>query len=390
MAQTVDKPRVLIVGGGFAGVNAAIQLEKMSDKISLTLISDKSWHDYKPRTFKILENGKSASICIPLNDLLSKASVVVDAVRNVDLENRLVMGESMIEYPYDYLILASGSKVNFHGVPVIEDLTYSVNSTAEAVVLREHIEKIVASMRYDDDLKKTSLGHFLIVGGGGTGVEVAAAVNRCANDLAEIYGIDSSFITVDLFHSGSRLLNKLKPEASNAVAKRLRLLGVNIYYNRRLMQEHLEDISIGDLHVKADTIIWTAGVRSNTLLLYDNDSIDEYLTLKDHHEVYVIGDAGRDEYFGMAQTAMEHAKYVTESIRNKINNIQNKPYEPKPVYYAITVSSGWAVVQSKHLVITGWVGWLIRRYIDLRYLALRLPLGEAWRIFMGANPNMDI
>jgi len=388
LTQPTKKPSIIIVGGGFAGVNTAIQLKKLHEA-SVTLISDKSWHDYKARAFRVLEDGDTSSIYIPLADLVGENHFIVDAVQAIDLENHLVVGESMVEYPYDYLVLATGSKVNFHGVPMIGEMTFTVNSSREAAVLRQHLEKSLAAMKTANDEKKVSLGHFLIVGGGGTGIEVAAAVNKSARELAEIFGVDPSFITVDLFHSGSRILSKLKPEISEAVAKRLRMQGVNIFYNRRLTQEHLEDISIGDLHIKADTIIWTAGVKSNALLPYDNDSITEYLTLKEHPEVYVIGDAGRDEYYGMAQTALEHAKYVSECIKNRVHDIQNKPYIPKPVSYAVPVLSGWAAVQTKYLVITGWLGWLLRRSVDLRYLIYRLPLGEAWSIFTGTKPNNE-
>jgi len=388
LTQPTKKPSIIIVGGGFAGVNTAIQLKKLHEA-SVTLISDKSWHDYKARAFRVLEDGDTSSIYIPLADLVGENHFIVDAVQAIDLENHLVVGESMIEYPYDYLVLATGSKVNFHGVPMIGEMTFTVNSSREAAQLRQHLEKSLAAMKTASDEKKVSLGHFLIVGGGGTGIEVAAAVNKSARELAEIFGVDTSFITVDLFHSGSRILNKLKPEVSEAVAKRLRMQGVNIFYNRRLTQEHLEDISIGDLHIKADTIIWTAGVKSNALLPYDNASITDYLTLKDHPEVYVIGDAGRDEYYGMAQTALEHAKYVSECIKNRVHDIQNKPYIPKPVSYAVPVLSGWAAVQTKYLVITGWLGWLLRRSVDLRYLIYRLPLVEAWSIFTGTKQNNE-
>ena len=382
-------PKVLVVGGGFAGVNAAFQLRKLREKLSLNLISDKSWHDYKARAYKIIEDGDASGVYIPIEDVLGKDILKVDAVQEINLEKHLVKCESGASYPYDYLILATGSRVNFHGVSIIDDMTFSVNSSKDAAKLRLHIEKMIESMKNADTEKKISLGHFLVVGGGGTGLEVAATVSKAAHDLAHENGVDPSFITVDLFHSGSRLLNKLRPEISVEVANRLRLLGVNIFYNRRLMQEHLEDISIGDLHVKADTIIWTAGVKPNALLPYDNESIDEYLTLKEHPEVYVIGDAGKDEYYGMAQTALEHAEYVAGSIKNRLNNKENPPYLPKPVYYAVPVLSGWAAVQTKHLVITGWIGWLIRRYVDLRYLVNRLPIMEALSIFMGRKKEKD-
>ncbi len=389
MQSEKSKPRIIIVGGGFAGVNAALQLSKKVEReTDITLISDRDWHDYKACIFRIVEGNSVAGVYIPLNSFLDKVQLIIDPVQGADLEKRMIICESGAKYSYDYLILASGSSVNFHGVPIIGDMTFTINSSKEAVKLREHIQKTVQSITTADDKKKISLGHFVIVGGGGTGVEMAAAVARNARKTAIQNGVDPSLITVDLFHSGSRILDKLKPGISDVVDKRLRSLGVNIFYHRRLMREHLEDVSLGDLHIKADTIIWTAGVKPKTIIPYDTDAIDEHLNLKDHPEVYVIGDAGRDQYYGMAQTALEHAKYVSTSIQNNLRNRKTQPYIPKPVYYAVPVGTGWAAVQMKHIQLTGWLGWLIRRYVDLRYMVNRLPLGQAWRTFTG-TPRGD-
>jgi NADH dehydrogenase len=386
------KPRILIVGAGFAGVNAALQLwEKIGKKTVITIISNRDWHDYKARIFRIVEGYSASGVYIPLKSILGeKAKLIVDPVQGADLGKHVIKGESGAQYSYDYLILATGSVVNFHGVPIIKDMTFTVNSSIEAVRLSEHIEKTVGGMASADDAQRISLGHFVIVGGGGTGVETAAAVAINARKTAEESGVDTSLITVDLFHAGSRLLEKLKPELSDAVDRRLRSLGVNIFYHRRLMREHLEDVSIGDVHIKADTIIWTAGVRPNTIIPYEEGSIDEYLNLVGHPEVYVIGDAGRDQYYGMAQTAIEQAKYVSESIEKKVENQEIHPYTPKAVYYAVPMGSGWAAVQTRHIAVTGWLGWLIRRYVDLRYMVNRLPLRQAWRTFTGTPWDEEV
>ncbi|MEJ2097781.1 MAG: FAD-dependent oxidoreductase [Deltaproteobacteria bacterium] len=374
MGQTTKYPRVLIIGGGFAGVNTVLNLKKLHTKLDVKLISDKYSHDYKARIFKIIEDSDSSSVQIPLNDIIGEKNCFIDTVTEINLKEHLVKAKSKKEYSYDYLIIASGSQVNFHNVTVINDMTFSVNSSKEADLLRKHIEKTISSIKKAREEEKISLGHIVIVGGGATGVEIAAALTKSTKKLAEKYGIDKSMITIDLFHSGPRLLNKLKPQVSQAVEKRLRLLGVNIFYNRRLQKEHLENITLGDLHIKAETIIWTAGIKPNKLIPYSDKSITDYLTLKNHPEVYIIGDASKDEYYGMAQTALEHSKYISKSISQKINNQKIEPYKSKPVYYAVPVLSGWAAVQTRHFVFTGWIGWLIRRFIDFRYLVNRLSL----------------
>lgn len=379
------KPRVIIIGGGFAGVNTAKQLEKL-DKISLILISDKKWHDYKARIFKIIEENNLSSVKIPLEELIDQDKIILDKIKTIDLNNQQVQGENGI-YEYDYLVLATGSTPNYHGISVVEKLTYTVNSSIEAMRLLDHIEKTLQKMKDADPTEKISMGHFVVVGGGGTGVEMAAAVSTKCRRYAKEIGLDASFITVDLFHSGSIVLENLRPALSRAVEKRLRSLGVNIFYHRRISKEHLQSISIGDIHIKASTIIWTAGVEPNKLIHYQRESIDDHLRLKDHTKVYVIGDAGDDQYYGMAQTAIEHALYVSKDIKNRLSNGNTSKFIPKSVYYAVPLGSYWAAVQSEHFIITGLVGWLIRRIIDLRYLIRRIPLIEVFRSFRGVPKN---
>jgi NADH dehydrogenase len=384
------KPRVIVVGGGFAGINTALQLSKKLNHIDLTLISDRNWHDYKACISMILEGYSASHVYIPIKGILKKVEVTLDKVQSIDLEKKKVNCGSSHKYSYDYLVLATGSTVNFHGVPTVREMTFTVNSSKEALELREHVSKTIRSIAYAKNSEKVSLGHIVVVGAGATGVEAAAAVAIFARKTAEATGVDPSLITVDLFHADSRILEKLNAEVSRAVERRLRSLGVNIFYNRRLMREHLESVSMGDIHIKADTLIWTAGVKPNKVAPYDPDSIDEYLNLSGHPEVYVIGDAGRDHYYGMAQTALEHAKYVSTSILNKIKNQKTGPYMPKPVYYAVPVGSGWAAVQMKHIHLSGRPGWLIRRFVDFRYMINRLPLGQAWKTFNGNMKDEEI
>ena len=384
-----SRPKIIIVGGGFAGVNTTrILLKKVGKEADITLISDQDYHDYKPCAFRIVEGYSAAETYIPLSNLIDESHLVIDAMQSADLEKKVVTCESGALYSYDYLVIATGGKANFHGVPIIGDLTFTVNSTKEAVRLSRHIRKIVRSIPEAEGLKKISLGHFIIVGGGGTGVEMASAVARNARKTAKELGVDSSLITVDLFHAGPRVLETLRPELSKAVDKRLRDLGINIFYHRRLRREHLEDVSLGDLHIKADTIIWTAGIQPKPIIPYDKGEIDDHLYVKDHPEVYIVGDAGKDNHYGLAQTALEHAKYVSTCIQDKIKGKETPIYKSKPVSYAVPVGSGWAAIQMNHSHISGVLGWLIRRFVDIRYMIMRLSLSEAWNIITG-KPRED-
>jgi NADH:quinone reductase (non-electrogenic) len=385
-----SRPKIIIVGGGFAGVNTTRMLiRKVGREADITLISDHDYHDYKPCLFRIVEGYSATETYIPLNSLIDETHLIIDSMKTADLEKKMITCESGVEYGYDYLVIATGSRANFHGVPIIGDMTFTVNSTKEAVRLREHIRKTIQSIPAVEEKKKVSLGHFVIVGGGGTGVEMAAAVARNARKTAIQMGVDPSLITVDLFQASSRILDGLRPEISDTVDKRLRSLDVNIFYHRRLMKEHLEDVFLGDLHIKADTIIWTAGIQPKPVIPYDTETIDDHLNVMGHPEVYIIGDAGKDKHYGLAQTALEHAKYVSKSIQDKMRNKNPSPYIPKPVSYAVPVGTGWAAIQMSHSEALGLLGWLIRRFVDIRYMIIRLPLGQTWNIFSGNQRDDD-
>ena len=387
--MTEKVPKIIIVGSGFAGVDAARELEKIRKNVSILIISDRKWHDYKARLFKIIEENNTLSTRIPLKTLINKAKIKTDKIETVDLNKQLLIGKSGEKYLYDYLVISTGSISNYHGVKIIKDLTYTINSSNEALRLQKHIENTLQSMLEANLEEKISLGHFVVIGGGGTGVEMAAAISIKARRYAKHINLDSSFITIDLFHSGSRLLNKLRPELSKAAEMRLRSLGVNIFFNRRITKEHIENISIGDIHIKANTIIWTAGVKQNKITLYQKDSIDDHLRLLNHPMVYIVGDAGFDPHYGMAQTALRQARYVSKEIEAALYGKGSKSYTSSPVYYAIPIGSYWAAVQMKYFNLIGFSGWIIRRLIDLRYLVRRMPLHIALKIFTGAPKRVN-
>ncbi len=373
-------------------MNAALGLARRARKIvDVTLVTEESWFDYKPCIYRVVAGMPPFSVYVPLERIFrgTGVKIIVDPMRRISLRGGYVECASGERHPYDYLVIALGSEVDFHGVPVLKPITFSANSLREAIRLSLHVDEVLSKIKQTGDPEGIALGHFVIVGGGPTGVEMAAAISNYARRRASAYGVDPSMITVDLIDSGSRVLKRLSTAISVHAHTRLRDLDVNIYYNRRVMEEHVEEVYFRDMHFKTATIVWTAGVTANRSLLsvegaeIDKEGrllVDHHLRLRGRPNVFAIGDAVPDPYYGLAQTAIAHGRYVASEIDHLLRGREGHPYMPRENAYAVPVGPGWAAVQVWQLRFYGRAGWLIRRLGDLRFFASILPPFEALRV----------
>ncbi len=302
---TSDGRKVVVVGGGFGGVNAALRLARRARKmVDITLVTDESWFDYKPCIYRVVTGMPPFCVYVPLERIFrgTGVKITVDPMRRISLREGYVECASGERHHYDYLVIAIGSEVDFHGVPVLKPITFSANSLREAIRLSAHVDEVLSKIKHIGDSEGIALGHFVIVGGGPSGVEMAAAISNYTRRRASFYGVDPSMIAVDLIDSGPRLLKRLSPAISAHAHRRLRDLDVNIYYNRRVMEEHVEEVYFRDMHFKTATIVWTAGVAANRFLLsvegaeMDKEGrllVDDHLRLRGWPNVFAIGDSVR-------------------------------------------------------------------------------------------------
>lgn len=203
-----------------------------------------------------------------------------------------------------------------------------------------------------------------MIGGGATGVEMAAALSTYSHRLASKYSVDPSLITVDLIDSGPRVLKKMHPAISKHAHRRLHDLDVNVYYNRRVMEEHIEEVYFKDMHLKTATILWTAGISGNRALASIEDTktdemgrsiVDNHLRVNGYTNAFSMGYSVPDEHYGMAQTAISHGKHVADEIEGLLKEKKNRPYLTRKTDYAVPLGYGWAAVSvgvSKPMVIS--------------------------------------
>jgi len=230
-----------------------------------------------------------------------------------------------------------------------------------------------------------------VIGGGETGTELAGQLAVYTKELADMNRIDPSLITIDLIDSGPRVLKRLPENISRKVHRRLRLLDVNIFLNRRVVKEEIRNIYLKDMTLKTLTVVWAAGVQPNDLygrtkgLSLDKLKrvlVDEFLQPGGLQHIFVIGDGASTPYSGTAQNAISQGKYVADSILRRVAQKTSFPFVHKEPAHAIPAGPKWAAVKIGRLRLYGRLGWWLRELATFRFFLSMLPPGKAWALMI--------
>ncbi|MBI3366760.1 FAD-dependent oxidoreductase [Candidatus Roizmanbacteria bacterium] len=378
--------KILIVGAGFGGIRCALDLANHHlPEIKITLVNPTPHFEYHATLYRLLTGKSALETCIPLRDIFLRKmniDVVEDFVTDVNFKKNYAEGKSGSKYHYDYLILALGSETAYCDIPGLKDLSFTLKSVNDALRLKQHLHEIFSS-------------HVIVVGGGATGVEIAGELALYTKKLAEHHAENIPLLTIDLITSGERLVPQLPLDLSIEISRRLRELGINLYFNRRVTKEEVGEVFMKDMSIKTKTVIWAAGVEGNELyrkigLPVNSKSqviINKYLQpilSKDNltSNVYIIGDGADTKFSGMAQTALDHGHLVAENINRDIQSQPQEPYYPEEPAYTVPVGNNWAAVSMYGINFYRRVGWWIRRFMQLQFLLSILPFSKAitaWR-----------
>lgn len=385
--------KVVIVGGGFGGVRTALDLSKKSLVNSkIVLISDKPHFEYHAALYRVVTGRSPLEVCIPLTEIFENKDVegIEDKIINIDLSNKILTGESGSNYTYDFLVLALGSESAYFDIPGLKEHSFGFKSITEALGLKNHLHAVFASCQTAPKEERVCLVHIVIIGAGASGAELAGELALYAKTLAKNHDIDPLLVTIDLIEMAPRILPQLSEDFSKKVEERLRFLGVNIFVNRIVEKEKVEKVYLHDMEMKTKTVIWTAGVKPNSLykaiegLEFDSKSrvsVDEYLQVKGQKGIFVIGDAASTPYSGMAQTAISDGRLVAENIYRLVKGEHLAKNIPKKPVTAIPIGEGWAAVIIGKIKIYGSLGWLLRRLADFRFFLTILPFKKALLAF---------
>ncbi|HET8574793.1 MAG TPA: NAD(P)/FAD-dependent oxidoreductase [Candidatus Paceibacterota bacterium] len=395
--ETIYEPkrRIVIVGGGFAGVRTALELVRQNANAEITLVDNKFHFEYHSSLYRVVTGGSVMEVCIPFDDIFKgkNVNVVEDTIDNVVPREKVVWGTSGSKYHYDYLILALGSEANYFGIPGLQEYAYSFKSTNDALKLRRHVEKLFSNLQHDTPIEeKISSANIVIVGAGATGVEIAGQIVEFAKGLAKENHLDPSFVTIDLIEAQGRVLPLLHETASTLVEARLRELGVNIFLNHVVEKDELEAIHMKTMSMDTRTVIWTAGVKAHSMYSHIEGAecnrrgcvkVTENFEIPNVPDVFIIGDGAEAQWGGMAQTAERQGKHVAKILAARILGKSEREirYVPKEPAYAVPVGPNWAIVQWGRFTYHGILGWMLRRAVDFKYFLSILPFAKAFEAF---------
>ncbi|MBI2588742.1 FAD-dependent oxidoreductase [Candidatus Saccharibacteria bacterium] len=359
-----QKKQVLILGGGFGGIKTALELESNAS-FEVRLLSDQDSFRYYPTLYRAAVGGSPLASAIPLSEIFKgkRVNLIKDTVKQLDRDSNTVFAASGKSYNYDVLIVALGVVTNFYGIKGLKHYAYGIKTLEEAKRLHDHLHQQLMQDSKSDV-------HYVVIGGGPTGVELAGVLPSYIEHILKCHGLSVKNYHVDLVEAAHRPLPQMSKTYSKAVARRLRRLGVRLYLGQAVEAASADHLTLNGHDIKSHTIVWTAGVTSHPFL-EDNGfrlghsgkaAVNNFLQAQDN--IYVIGDNAETPYSGMAQTALHDASYVASNLKRLTRGKKPKSYVSKKPVYVIPAGPNWAAVAWGGIHIYGWLGWWLRRAAD--------------------------
>lgn len=369
----------VIVGGGFAGVKAALELsQRQTGKI--TLISEKPYFLYHAALYATATGSSPDETVIDLADIFARYNdieVVVDTITAVDAERKTVISKKK-RYSYDTLILALGSVTSYFNIPGIEKRSLTIRTLEEIAEFHAHLENVMVK---DQKLDK----NYVIVGGGPTGVEMAGVLAPYLKQLAAKHMVKNTNVRVTLVEGSDRLLPSMSKTASTVVRKRLERLGVKVLTKKRVTSFDKTHITLEDSKIPTKTVIWTAGVANHPFFLDHqhifslgkNKRVTVNPYLEAYRDVYVLGDNADTPDSGTALAALNMAQFVAMHIERKLRGSRLVPYRKRSFMSTIPIGERWAYAERWGVYATGRLGYWLRRKFELAGYRHILPETQA-------------
>lgn len=351
--------KVVVLGGGFSGIAAAKAVLKNTDRLEaqITLVDKNSYHLFTPSLYEFATAEEiTKNVCIPLKEILPGILIINDEVLRIN-ENNVQLKSRTVEF--DYLIIALGSESAYYDIPGLREYSLSFKTLEDGVRIKEAIKK----------------GSKIVIGGGGfSGTELACEMVRHRKEKVELTVI-----------SGSEcLLKELDQKISIKAGDRLIRSKVNIVCGQHIKKVDKNYVFTDSEKFPYDVLIWTGGVRANSVPSgFEKDKkgdliVNDKLQVKNFENIFAAGDIAAG-YPYVAQVAEDEGKVAGENVANLIKGKSLKPYYYKHFGYVVPLGGHFAAAQLGKVVFMGFLGWILEQIVLLRYLLSILPLTKAFK-----------
>jgi NADH:ubiquinone reductase (H+-translocating) len=380
-----QRPKVVIVGAGFGGLQAAKALSRVA--VDVTVIDRQNHHCFQPLLYQVATAALSpADVAWPIRHILrnqENATVLMAEVRSIDAGERIVHADS-ISVPYDYLVLATGATHSYFGHDEWAEVAPGLKRIEDATRIRRRI--LIAFEHAElatDEAERRRLLTFAIVGGGPTGVEMAGAISEVARQsLAKDFRhIDPTAARIVLIEAGPRIMPTLPENLSDYVRRTLGKKGVEVMTSSRVTACDARGVELEHGRLDAGTVIWAAGVVASPAARWldaEHDRagrvlVNPDLTVPGHPNVFVIGDTAdvvdQPGIPGTAPPAKQMGAYVGRLIAAKVaGRTPPPPFRYRHLGDLATVGRHAAVVKLGRLELTGFLGWLFWSLVHIYFL----------------------
>ena len=380
--------KVVIVGGGFVGINAAKILSR-SKIIQLTIIDRSNHHLFQPLLYQVATAGLSpAEIAVPIRSLFSErenVKVVKDEILSVHANKNIAKGKYG-EYDYDYLIMAAGATHNYFGKEEWEINAPGLKTLAQATEIRKRIMNAFEKAEIEKNTEECKkLLTFVVVGGGPTGIELAGAIGEMTRfTLARDFRrINPKFTRIILLEASNRILSSFDETLSSIATRDLESIGVQVWTQSMVSKVTKDFVEVGNEKIYSSTVIWAAGVKASKIGQSMNTDLDQLgrikvkkdLSLPKYKNVFVAGDQAC--FYGkngrplpsIAPVAMQQGKHIARNILNELDSKPRKNFAYLDKGQMATIGRKRAIVEVKGIRFGGFVAWIAWLFIHIFYLS---------------------
>lgn len=382
-----NRKQIIIVGGGFAGIELIKRLDK--NYFDILLIDKNNYHQFQPLLYQVASSGLDASsICFPFRKIINKFPHVqfkYATVTTIHPDSKTI-DTTIGSFAYDYLVVAAGTTTNFFGNANIARSALPMKSVEEAIWLRNKIllqmEEAALSISNQDRERLLTL---VVVGGGATGVEVAGVLSEIKRFVVpkEYPELQQQQLRIVLVEAESRVLSAMSAQASEAALRSLQAMGVEVMLHKRV-KEYLDEMVILDdgTTIPSKTLIWVSGIVANTFQGIPAEAqgrskrllVNRKLQVKGVSNLFAVGDIALVEgdtlypngHPQVAQVAIQQAHYLAYLLKLESRGEEIAPFRYKNLGSMATIGRNKAVADVWGVHLTGFVAWVIWLVVHLR------------------------